>query len=272
MWHYLITNYGNPFESAEIYPTIPVGIIMTALITLSVNSFYGWRIFKLSKHNWWLTGSIAFLSLARVALALASASEMFKLKTFLGFLQNKILFTSGLSVSVLTDIVISAARYHYLKALKQGYSQTQELVDRVVIFTVNDGVLTCAVVIVCIAFWLGMPYNFVYMAIYFTVSKFYSNSVLATLNLRNWHRHQYAWPGRALGLSMMQPTAIRERGARDSETILPVPADSAHINKSSSPDLESGRLEVEVFVARQVEYDASSLSGNADEAVSHSNN
>lgn len=67
--------------------------------------------------------------------------------------------------SAVTDIVISAARYYYLRELKQGYVQcatlavrttpfevnfvverTQEVVDAVVIFTINDGLLTSALV------------------------------------------------------------------------------------------------------------------------------
>ncbi|KAF5377125.1 hypothetical protein D9757_008805 [Collybiopsis confluens] len=285
VWHYLILD-DNLRGIVEIYPTIPVTIMMTAIITLSVNSFYGWRIYKLSKRNWWLTAPIILGSAVRRPSCprFRNFERNVLVKNILGFWtksqgKSVILFTSGLCVSALTDVIVSVARYHYLKALRQGYSQTQEIVDSVVVFTINDGVLTCAVVIASIAFWLGMPHNFVYLGIYFTISKsnqVYSNSVLATLNLRDWYRHQYAWPGRALGLSVMQPAAIREGGAhsianrRGSEAILPVPADSAHINKSTSPDLESGQLEVEVFVARQVEYDTGSFGGHVGEAESDS--
>ncbi|KAJ3853943.1 hypothetical protein EV368DRAFT_63673 [Lentinula lateritia] len=95
---------------------------MTAVITLSVNSFYGWRIHKMSKHNWWLTGPIAFLSVARVGLAFTTTAEMMITKTFPEFATKfRILFTSGLFVSAVTDVVVSVARYYYLRNLKQGY-------------------------------------------------------------------------------------------------------------------------------------------------------
>jgi hypothetical protein len=70
----------------------------------------------------------------------------------------------GLAVSAATDIAISAARYYFLNNLKQGYSawvisiaifscptltclvvRTQEMVDAVVVFTINDGLLSCEV-------------------------------------------------------------------------------------------------------------------------------
>ncbi|KAJ7909502.1 hypothetical protein B0H13DRAFT_2330319 [Mycena leptocephala] len=84
------------------------------------------------------------------------------------------------AVSAATDILISAARYYYLRDLKQGYMSTQEMVDAVVIFTINDGLLTCATLIATIACFLSMPTNYIWLSIYFTLSKLFSNSVLAT--------------------------------------------------------------------------------------------
>jgi hypothetical protein len=67
--------------------------------------------------------------------------------------------------SAVADIVISAARYYYLRELKQGYIQcvtlaarttpltvtlvvdrTREVVDTVIVFTINDGLLTSALI------------------------------------------------------------------------------------------------------------------------------
>ncbi|KAI0308399.1 hypothetical protein OF83DRAFT_1180908 [Amylostereum chailletii] len=93
----------------------------------------------------------ALLSVARVGLAFTTTVEMFKTGTFPEFASKfKILFTSGLFLSAITDVLVSVARYYYLRNLKQGYSQTQEVVDSVVVYTINDGLLTCAVVIASI--------------------------------------------------------------------------------------------------------------------------
>jgi hypothetical protein len=43
---------------------------------------------------------------------------------------GQILFTSGLFVSAITDIIVSAARYHNLRNVKQGYSQCVMLVPQ----------------------------------------------------------------------------------------------------------------------------------------------
>ncbi|KIK71483.1 hypothetical protein GYMLUDRAFT_254691 [Collybiopsis luxurians FD-317 M1] len=259
VWHYLILNFSNPSIADTIFLTIPITVAMTAIITLSANSFYGWRIYKMSKHNWWLTGPIACLSVVRVGLGLATAGEMIIMKTFSAFAARfKILFASGLFISAGTDIIVSVARYHYLRTLKQGYSQTQEVVDAVVVFTINDGLMTCAIVIASIACWFAMPHNFVYLGIYFTISKFYSNSVLATLNLRNWYRHRH----RPVGLSMIRTTVGHEVRALPngrSDSIMPISRGSTNV-KHTPLEFEGER--VEVYVDRQVEYDVGSFIGD----------
>jgi hypothetical protein len=61
------------------------------------------------------------------------------------------IIVAGLSISAATDIVVSLARYYYLRNMRQGYPGTREMVDAVVVFTINDGCLTCAVVLAAIA-------------------------------------------------------------------------------------------------------------------------
>ncbi|KAF7327179.1 hypothetical protein MKEN_00295000 [Mycena kentingensis (nom. inval.)] len=117
----------------------------------------------------------------------------------------EVILMASMGVSAATDIFLSSTRYFYLRELKQGYmgasrvgppfppdfgSSVPELVDAVVVFTINDGLLTCATVLASIICLAAMPRNFVWVGIYFSVSKLYSNSVLVTLNLRNWYRHR----------------------------------------------------------------------------------
>jgi len=248
VWQYAIENFNNHLIVDNIFPVVALTVAITAIITLSVNMFYGWRIHKMSKKNWWLTVPIILLSVARVGLAFTTTTEMILTKTFSNFAPRfKILFTSGLFVSAITDIIVSAARYHNLRNVKQGYSQNHDAVDGVLIFTINDGCLTCGVVILSIACWLSMPHNFVYLGIYFTIAKLYSNSVLATLNLRNWYRHRNIRP-QVRGISMSHAVGIN--GLNSAEN-----AASRPTRKQSQDDPER----MEVFVDHQVEYNVGSL-------------
>ncbi|KAJ6485938.1 hypothetical protein C8R45DRAFT_998498 [Mycena sanguinolenta] len=250
VWDYLILHFNDEDAHQRIFPVIAITVAMTAIITLSVNTVYGWRIHKLSKNNWWLTGPIAFLSIVRVGLAFATTTEMLISQTFSAFAARfRILFTSGLVVSAITDVIVSGARYYYLRNLRQGYTITHDAVDAVVVFTINDGLLTCGMVLAVIICWLTMPHNFVYLGIYFTISKLYGNSVLATLNLRNWYRHRNIAP---------QPLGMVKRPVR----ITGVPSNNSHPMVPVTPSSATDKMEV--FVNREVDYVGDFPNGDED--------
>ncbi|KAJ7207520.1 hypothetical protein GGX14DRAFT_698190 [Mycena pura] len=250
IWQYAVNNFTNPNFVEEIVPTLAINVAMTAITTVTVNVFYAWRIHKMSNGNWALTWLIGALLFARTGLALVTTVEMILTKTFANFAANfNTVLTAGLSVSAATDIVVSLARYYYLRNLQQGYSGSQEMVDAVVVFTINDGCLTCAVVIATITCLLRMPDNFIWLGIYFTIAKLYSNSVLATLNLRNWYRHQ-----RPMGIPLTHQRPQAFRSTITSHNASRVSSDRKRNNLRPTKEIDSPSPTMQVFVDQQVEY------------------
>ncbi|KAJ3868222.1 hypothetical protein EV359DRAFT_77879 [Lentinula novae-zelandiae] len=284
MWRYLIVNFGNMAALNELFPTAAVEISITAITTLTVN---GWRIYKMSKHNWWLIGPIACLSVSQVGLSFTSTVGFISAGTIDGIpngIQN--VFIASLVASATSDVLISVARYYYLRNLKQGHWPTGEIVeimDATLVFTINDGFLSwqalpvnleSVVAIATVVCCLAMDNN-IYLGIYFTISKcmsknskgekiigskfpaVYSNSVLATLNLRNWYRHRYARP---VGLSLMRPLTSDGQTVHHSGRSL-LPDHSSSPSKHAYPDKINGTA-VEVYMQRQVEFDISNIITN----------
>ncbi|KAJ6488521.1 hypothetical protein C8R47DRAFT_482450 [Mycena vitilis] len=255
VWEYAIVNFGNPAITEKILTSLPVAVAFNALTTLTVNLFYGWRIHKMSKSNWWLTGPLIVLCVSRTALALAGAIELILTKSFPVFQANfSTLLTCALASSAGTDLIVSAARYYYLRNLKQGYTGTQEVVDAVVVFTINDGLLTCAVALAVIICLHAIPNSFVWVGVYFGLAKLYSNSVLATLNLRNWFRHR---PIRPMGIPLTRPQALGNT----------MSGQALSGDKQRAIDAER----MEVFVDQQVEYNVAAtdfMDMQDDEAAS----
>ncbi|KAJ3933491.1 MAG: hypothetical protein NXY57DRAFT_14598 [Lentinula lateritia] len=281
IWQYLILSFEKLEIMVEVLPTVAVTVAMTATAALSVDGFYGWRIHKMSKQNWWLTGPIAFLSVAQVGLAFskifandlnletyhlsltcfyfntANAAVLMNTKTFFDIAKKfQIVFVTNLFVSAVTDIIIAVARYYYLRDIKrQGYLPTQEIVDGIVVFTINDGVMTCAVAIAAVVCCLAMPNNFVFLGLFVVNSKFYSNSVLATLNLRNWYRHRYS-PGHRPVLMMPRATSDAYKGETEQRSISMLPNFGGSTRRSSvSIDHIEDETSVEMYMERQVDLD-----------------
>ncbi|KAF7337664.1 hypothetical protein MSAN_02239900 [Mycena sanguinolenta] len=254
IWQYVVLNFTNPkivieilsafsvlsfLDSMLLIERFQVLIMFTLVASLNANVFYAWRIYKMSKHNWWLMGPICLLCIARTGMGLYIAVQLIIFKNWLALAPVKPAVVASLAVSAATDLVISAARYYYLRDLKQGYMATQEMVDAVVIFTINDGILTCAALGAAIACLLAMPDNFVWIGIYITVAKLYSNSILATLNLRNWYRHRH----RPMGIRLTCPPPNRNTFQIDSRT-----------TKMQPNVMHETPTTMEVFMEQEVEY------------------
>ncbi|GBE87206.1 hypothetical protein SCP_1004530 [Sparassis crispa] len=67
-------------------------------------------------------------------------------------------------------------------------SHTDNIVDRITFWTVNNGVLTGVVGLTVIITMLTMPDNMIYLAWHLLLSKLYANALLATLNFRRVNR------------------------------------------------------------------------------------
>ncbi|KAF8152820.1 hypothetical protein K438DRAFT_2026765 [Mycena galopus ATCC 62051] len=240
IWQYVVLSFTNSAKLEQIVPAYPVNVLITVIATLNANLFYTWRIHKMSKRNWWLTTPMYILCFARTVLGLFTAIEMFMTKRWdVMAAKFSVALVSAWAVSAATDVIISAARYYYLHDFSQGYMATKEMVDAVVIFTINDGILTCATVIAAIACFLAMPRNFVYIGLYFNLTKLFSNSVLATLNLRSWYRHRLDRP---MGIPLTRPT----------RATLQMPSSTDKSLHASEMQDNPGPMEV--FVDQQVEY------------------
>ncbi|KAJ6510673.1 hypothetical protein C8R45DRAFT_1088824 [Mycena sanguinolenta] len=260
VWEYAVTNFNNPKKLLEIVPAYPVHVILTVVATLNANAFYTWRIHKMSKSNWWITGSLSMLCLARTILGLFVATQILlaETKTWTNIHAHfKVTEVAGWSVSGITDVAIALARYYYLRDLKQGYITTQEMVDAVVVFTINDGLLTCATVITLIACFLGMRQNYVWIGIFFLLGKLFSHSVLATLNLRNWFRHRH----RPLGIPL-----TRQVATRNTLQLGHHPPDKRSQSSNIHNDMHHSPATVEVFVDQEVEF---TVGKKYDEANEH---
>ncbi|KAI0066224.1 hypothetical protein BV25DRAFT_1516883 [Artomyces pyxidatus] len=194
-WQYLILNFMNPHITDHIFPTVAATVSFTALLTFTVNGFFVHRVHRLSQSNWWLTGPTVFCLISRLGLAFVSTAEMSRLRSFHEFgAQFGPVFTSGLTLSAVTDILITGGLCYYLRTMSHGLYNTRKMLSTLVNFADNNGALTCLVALASLICWVSMPYNLIYLGFHFTIGKFYSNSFLATLNMRDYIKRTAAAP------------------------------------------------------------------------------
>ncbi|KAF7302400.1 hypothetical protein HMN09_00873700 [Mycena chlorophos] len=216
-------------------------------------------------------------------LAAVALSAILGFQTFLYFqifptdtLKYKLLVLWTWATDATHTLLVCITIWRYLVAnfedgnIVKHIEPTQEMVDAVLVFTLNDGGLTCAVVFAAIACVLKLPGTFVWIGIHFTIAKLYANSVLATygfkialshllikppnrLNLRNFYRYRH----RPMGIPLHTRQGTQNLNIRaalsGNRATMTMSHDKLPGVVSSRPN-ERNLSGMEVYIDQQVEY------------------
>jgi len=184
-WKYLIANYGNVSYRGHVPNTVAFSIGVTAFVTLITQLFYSRRLLRISNNNWFIVGPLLFLVTGRVASGLVTTIELARTPNFPQFMARwKPVFTLGLTLSSVADVIITFGMCFYLQESRHGLGTMDKVIGSIIVYTVNNGALTCVSTIISMICFLTMPQNLIFMAIHFAISKMYANSLFATLNTR----------------------------------------------------------------------------------------
>ncbi|OCH88848.1 hypothetical protein OBBRIDRAFT_794872 [Obba rivulosa] len=183
-WWYLIANYGD-LAALDIVPvSLAIEVGMTISIGVLVQSFFAYRV-------WYTSGRHALIPLTIICLTLAT----FSLGIFYAVngQRNPVVeeiakitwaTVASLSCSMAADFLITGSLVYHLHRQRSGLRRTDKLINVLIVYTVNTGLLTSLAAMCTIILsktlvgtqWQVIPY--------FLISKFYVNSTLATLNAR----------------------------------------------------------------------------------------
>lgn len=265
-WNYLISNFGNVSYKGHVPITVALSIGVTAFVTLIAHLFYVRRLLRISNNNWFIVGPLLLLVFGRVALGLVTTVELARLQKFPAFTARfKSVFTLGLAFSSVADVMITSGMCFYLHESRQGFGTMDKVIESIIVYTVNNGALTCVSTIVSMICWLTMPNNLIFMALHFAISKMYANSLLATLNARQSLRGRAVQCKEAVGhppvlLPGSFSRAIRSPPVPDGTSDLVETGETKRLRLTYSPqDGEELRtkqgVQLHITVERTVQYD-----------------
>ncbi|PPQ80064.1 hypothetical protein CVT25_001493, partial [Psilocybe cyanescens] len=153
--------------------------------------FYTLRVFRLSKRNYWLSGTILFLILATTGSGTAwvivspLAGSRMQFETYEQLLSISPLTITINALSTVVDITIAASLCIMLHNARTGFKRSDSIINKLIVFIVNTGVLTTCCAIASLICLIASPKSLIYATFYFCIGRLYTNSFLATLNARN---------------------------------------------------------------------------------------
>jgi len=185
LWNYLIQFFGQA-EKIDVIPiALSLTIAVTAVLTFAVQMFFIYRIYILSSRNLFIAVPLSLIAAVRLAFACLTTAKLIELRSLEGFVDEYAWsFTAGLSISAILDVLITGCMCWFLRTRKREFSNLNDVLDSLILYAFENGVLTTVAAVLSLVTWITMPHNLVFMAAHFVIIKFYANSLLATFNAR----------------------------------------------------------------------------------------
>ncbi|KAI1783890.1 hypothetical protein LXA43DRAFT_292497 [Ganoderma leucocontextum] len=187
-YYYMVSNYFRPSVLVDGVWSLRLIIPTTGVIVIISHMFYARRVIILAD-NKRLVVPIVIISMILIGLEIAfctvTTCAIFRNITFKRFAEDSSwLISTGLGISVLTDLLITGAMVVMLRRSRTGFKRTDSILDVLMLFAINTGLLASVVNLASVITALVLPDALIYCAIYLVASKLYSNSVVAVLNSR----------------------------------------------------------------------------------------
>ncbi|KII85476.1 hypothetical protein PLICRDRAFT_94383 [Plicaturopsis crispa FD-325 SS-3] len=187
IWSMTTTDFGHPERLTETHSLrgLYVSVLIADFVGPAVQAFYAWRIRRFSG-SYYVSGVCLLLLFARVLAGVGLMALGFRSSNIGQFEQMAPwLFLVVMILSAVTDVLIASAMCYYLRQKRQNsFRRTAALLDRLMYWTVQTGLLTSLATLFELALFIAMRSTFVWIAPQLTITKLYSNTLLATLNGR----------------------------------------------------------------------------------------
>ncbi|KIP02760.1 hypothetical protein PHLGIDRAFT_122186 [Phlebiopsis gigantea 11061_1 CR5-6] len=184
LYFYMVINYGNPSVLAAPVWSMILHLLVTPMTELVVRTMFTLRVWKLSEGNWASAAIISILGLADLALGTVVTAKSFG-KTFAQLSEIEGFVFAEFSTSLAADLLVVLLLCYYLHRSRTGMSGTESLINTLTVYVVETGLLTVIALSINMALFAAKPNNLAFVAIYFTISKLYTNAYLAMLNVRD---------------------------------------------------------------------------------------
>ncbi|KAL4250720.1 hypothetical protein ABKN59_005491 [Abortiporus biennis] len=206
LYYFVITNYFNPVALTSSPWSAEAFNVVTNISDLIVRSILIDRIWRCGSASIlsivftlncvlnpvcktpYLPGVLMLGNLATSAFSLSCSAKFQKI----GDIQH-LGPIKGLIIGVFTciagiDTLIAISLVVILWGRRTGFKRTDSQLQTLMMYSVHTGALTSLVAICVVITFATMPTKFIYIALFFTLPKFYINALLATLNARETMR------------------------------------------------------------------------------------
>ncbi|KAI0695205.1 hypothetical protein C8T65DRAFT_744100 [Cerioporus squamosus] len=181
---YLVSNYFQPLELLQGIWSIKIQPMMAGITVLICQSFFARRVFLLSNKYRILVALSVMLTLITFGFAVAGTVVAFKYHLFSEYEHFYWLDSAACGAAIVSDLLTAGVLIVNLSRRRTQIKKTNALLNTLIVYTINTGLLTGIVNSLALVFALVRPNTMIWIAIEFVADGLYTNSVLAVLNSR----------------------------------------------------------------------------------------
>ncbi|KAF8899412.1 hypothetical protein BD779DRAFT_82419 [Infundibulicybe gibba] len=183
-----MTQHQVPITGITIPAAFSVAIVLDIVVHCTTQGIYIYRMFKFGRQIWLLIPCCA-LVLFEFGLALTWAINVAPLKIGLLIvaqdLKFKWIIDSLFAAGALLDLIITTSICYQLKQNRiSGLKRTKDLIDTIIRWTIQSGLLTCVVAIVVLITWTINPSSNLWLGISVCLTDCYAMMLMALMNGR----------------------------------------------------------------------------------------
>ncbi|KAI0788188.1 hypothetical protein C8Q74DRAFT_663961 [Fomes fomentarius] len=180
---------------------------------------------------------------------MAEFFSRFIIPTFAGFKHVTWLVSTGSTMAVSADLLLTVTLIHLLRRSRTGMKSTDSMLEVMILYSINTGLLTGILNLLSLFFAFICPGDLIYIGIGIPCVKLYANTLLAALNSRKSLKDKCAGLfvevspfGDGFGMTPEVPVSL----GRDSERVSPRQLRMTLYAMNPSAATESVELEVSV--------------------------
>ncbi|KAL1662703.1 hypothetical protein EV121DRAFT_263720 [Schizophyllum commune] len=193
VYTYLIKHFGDPTAIAQIDTCVESQI--TNVITLIASPSHFASAVAAGRNLKWAAFLIWFIALVSFSFGTAAVANNFLTAHFEGLTMKNARIISGFALggAALCDIVITTALCMFFWRSKTGFKPTDNILDKLLIFTINRGGISFAVQVLNCILYFTHTAQLIWTPFHFALSKVYAISLVATLNQRDTYRNDHVY-------------------------------------------------------------------------------
>ncbi|PIL32235.1 hypothetical protein GSI_05480 [Ganoderma sinense ZZ0214-1] len=183
-YHYLVSSYFNPPALLRGMWSIDLFPVISGIVMVSTQSFFVRRVYVLGRGYRIFVVFAVFLCFIEMGFFIAATTEAFIIPTFEGFKHVTWLVSTGSTMAVTSDIIITTMLIFALRQSRTGVKRTDSMLDVMIMYSINTGLLTGIFNLLSLLFAFIRPGDLIYIGFGIPGTKMYANTLMAALNSR----------------------------------------------------------------------------------------